>query len=124
MCNKLTFSFNIQISVNQDHDDKLGSNLPLNDEFVEEKDYSDQESDTSTEFVNDDNNDNSDYIYSSKSLSCDMYSVTFQTKLNEDTTPDIVSGLNEVKDNKQSLDGFCLFQTFFSKVNYFLECKF
>jgi hypothetical protein len=42
-------------------------------------------------------------------------------KLNDDATPD---GLNEVRDNKQLLDRFCLFQTFFSKVNYFLECEF
>ena len=52
-----------------------------------------------------------------------MYSVIIQSKLDEDT-PDVVSGLNEVRDNKQLLDRFCLFQTFFSKVNYFLECEF
>lgn len=39
-----------------------------------------------------------------------MYSVIFQTKLNEDTTPDIVSGLNEVSQ-------FLPFQTAFSEVN-------
>jgi hypothetical protein len=41
-----------------------------------------------------------------------MYSVIFQTELNEDTTPD---GLNEVRDNKQLLDSFCLFSNIFFK---------
>jgi len=41
-----------------------------------------------------------------------MYSVIFQMKLNEDTTPD---GLNEVRDGKQLLDNFCLFSNIFFK---------
>lgn len=60
-----------------------------------EKDYSDPEFDTSTKFVNDDNDDDD------------------ESKLNEDTTPDVVSGLNEVRDSKQLLDGYCLFSNFF-----------
>jgi len=65
-----------EISVNQDHGDELGSNSPLNDEFVKEKDYSDPESDTSTEFFNDDNDDDPDYVYSSGSSSCEETKVT------------------------------------------------
>lgn len=42
-----------------------------------------------------------------------MFAVNFQTKLNEDTTSDTVSSLNEVRDNKQLLDRFCLFNHFF-----------
>ena len=46
-CNKSSciVNYNIQISINEDHDDEPGSNSPLNDEFVKEKDYSDPESD-------------------------------------------------------------------------------
>jgi hypothetical protein len=46
-----------------------------------------------------------------------VYSVIIQTKLNEDTIPDVVSDLNEVRDNKQLLDKFLpFFQTFFQKL--------
>ncbi|CAG8612946.1 15627_t:CDS:10, partial [Funneliformis caledonium] len=100
-----------EILVNQDHDDESGSNSPLHDEFVKEiyeteEDYSDLES------VNDNNNDDPDYVYSPSS-SCDETKVTKsarklnsdektpsvspakRTKLNEDTILDVVSDLNE-----------------------------
>ncbi|PKY60405.1 hypothetical protein RhiirA4_484070 [Rhizophagus irregularis] len=119
---------------------ELGSNSLLHDEFV--KEMNNTEEDYSDESINDNNDDepnDSDYVYNPSS-SCEEIMVTKsiyklnsdeetpsakQTKLNEDTTSNtVVFSLNEIRDksdNKQLLDRFCLFQPFFSKVKLFSE---
>ncbi|CAB5350285.1 unnamed protein product [Rhizophagus irregularis] len=112
-----------EISANQGHDDgnesvKKPDNSPIYEADETEEDYSDQ-SDTDAGFVDDDNDDDPDYVDSSESSSSAEYSpceevkvkkparklesdeetssvsLTKRTRLNEDTTSDSVSVLNE-----------------------------